>query len=50
MKTKVYIETSVISYLTSKPSRDLIIAAHQQITRDFWENQSKIFKKFSKGF
>ncbi|MBO1346719.1 MAG: hypothetical protein EBE86_004670 [Hormoscilla sp. GUM202] len=28
----VYIETSVISYLTARPSRDLIVAAHQQIT------------------
>lgn len=37
MKT-VYIETSVVSYLTSKPSRDLIIAAHQQITTNWWED------------
>lgn len=37
MKPGVYIETSVVSYLTSRPSRDLIIAAHQQITRDWWE-------------
>ena len=29
---KVYVETSVISYLTAKPSRDLIVAAHQQVT------------------
>ena len=36
MKAKVYIETSVFSYLTSRPSRDLIIAARQQITRDRW--------------
>jgi len=34
MKPRVYIETSVISYLTSRPSRDLIVAANQQITRD----------------
>lgn len=34
----VYIETTVISYLTSRPSRDLIIAAHQQITQDWWNN------------
>jgi len=36
MKPTVYIETSVISYLTSRPSRDLIVAAHQQITQDWW--------------
>lgn len=35
-KTTVYIETSVISYLTAWPSRDLIVAAHQQITADWW--------------
>ena len=32
MKPSVYIESTVISYLTSRPSRDLIVAAHQQIT------------------
>ena len=37
MKSTVYIETSVISYLSAKPSRDLIVAAHQQITIDWWE-------------
>jgi predicted nucleic acid-binding protein len=38
MKSSVYIETSVISYLTAKPSRDLIVVAHQQITNEWWEN------------
>jgi len=33
----VYIETTVVSYLASEPSRDLVIAGHQQITRDWWE-------------
>jgi hypothetical protein len=32
MQTKVYIETTIISYLAARPSRDLIIASHQQIT------------------
>jgi len=32
----VYIETSVISYYTSKPSRDLVIAGRQEITREKW--------------
>jgi len=37
MKPKVYIETSVISYLTARLSKDLIIAGHQQITQEWWE-------------
>jgi len=36
-KAKVYIETSVISYLTAKPSRDIVVSACQQITRDWWD-------------
>lgn len=35
----VYLETSIISYLASRPSRDLIVAAHQQITQDWWETR-----------
>ena len=38
---KVYVETSVISYLTAKPSRDLIVAAHQQVTRDWWSHRKR---------
>ena len=30
----VYIETSLVSYLTARPSRDLLVAAHQQLTED----------------
>jgi len=36
MKPSVYIETTIISYLTAKPSRDLVTAAHQQITTEWW--------------
>jgi len=38
MKSKIYLETTIISYLCSKPSRDLVTAAHQQITFDWWEH------------
>ena len=37
MKPSVYVETSVISYLTARPSRDFVVAAHQQLTADWWE-------------
>ncbi len=33
----VYLETTIIGYLTSRPSRDLIVAAHQQLTCDWWD-------------
>jgi hypothetical protein len=35
----VYLETSFISYLVALPSRDLVIAAHQQITAEWWNTQ-----------
>ena len=35
-KAAVYIKTSVVSYLTATPSRDLITAAHQQLTHAWW--------------
>jgi hypothetical protein len=37
MKKKVYIETSIVSYLTAHPSRDLVIAARQEITHELWQ-------------
>jgi hypothetical protein len=37
MRAKVYIETTIPSYLAARPSRDLLTAARQQITRDWWE-------------
>lgn len=36
MKKSVYIETTVVSYLVARPSRDLIVAARQQSTRELW--------------
>jgi len=39
MKPRVYIETSVLSYLTAFPSRDLVQAAHQQITIEWWNRR-----------
>ncbi len=36
---KVYIETTIPSYITSRLSRDLIIAGNQQLSREWWENE-----------
>jgi len=46
MKKHIYIETTVVSYLTSKPSRDLMVASHQEATRELWEKLSIKYKSF----
>lgn len=40
MKRRIYVETSVISYLTARPSKTIVGAAHQQITLAWWELRS----------
>ena len=39
----VYLETTIPSYLAAHPSRDLIMAAHQQITHEWWLNARERF-------
>jgi predicted nucleic acid-binding protein len=39
----VYLETSFISYLTARPSRTIVGAAHQEITREWWESKRNQF-------
>jgi hypothetical protein len=46
MRLRVYLETTIVSYLTALPSRDLVTAAHQQITRDWWETRRTEFDLF----
>jgi predicted nucleic acid-binding protein len=47
MRGKVYVETSVISYLTARPSRDVIALAHQELTRTWWEHSRIEFELFA---
>nr|VFK64812.1 MAG: PIN domain-containing protein [Candidatus Kentron sp. TC] len=42
----VYVETSVISYLCARPSRDLIIAANQKTTRQWWDEKRSDYDCF----
>ena len=44
MKQRVYLETTIVSYLTARPSRDLILAAHQEVTRQWWERRRQEFE------
>ncbi|MEF8756410.1 MAG: type II toxin-antitoxin system VapC family toxin [Accumulibacter sp.] len=41
MKRKIYVETSVISYLTARPTKTIVGAAHQQITLAWWETRNR---------
>jgi len=46
VKPKVYVETSVISYLTARSSRDIIVIANQQATQEWWHERSEQFDLF----
>ena len=35
----IYLESSVVSYLAARPSRDLVVAGNQQVTREWWETR-----------
>lgn len=46
MVQRVYLETSVITYLTAWPSRDLLVAANQQVTHGWWRKRRREFSLF----
>jgi predicted nucleic acid-binding protein len=45
-RKKVYLETSVISYLTARPSRDIVKLAKQELTREWWRTSRKHFELY----
>ena len=46
-KNTVYIETSIVSYLTARPSNDLLAAAWQKATIDWWDMQRNQFDLYT---
>ena len=42
----MYLETTVVSYLTARPSRNVVLRAHQQITRTWWRTLRSDFDLF----
>src|SRR4051812_40665727 len=39
-KPSVYIETTIIGYLTSWPRKDPLVAGQQKLTREWWDQES----------
>ena len=50
MKPKVYIETSIPSYLAARISNDLRVAANQNTTIEWWETRRPDFELFISEF
>jgi hypothetical protein len=46
MKRSVYIETTIVSYLTSRTSRDVVVAGRQATTADWWNTHRHKFDLF----
>ena len=46
-RQSIYVETSVVSYLVAKPSRDRLIAARQEMTKDWWKIRDRYFLMIS---
>lgn len=47
MSETVYIETSILGYLTARPSRNLVVAANVQITREWWDTRRSDFQLYT---
>lgn len=50
MLPKVYVETSVVSYLTAWPSTDIRVLAKQSVTKDWWASCGGRFELFASLF
>ena len=44
MKARLYLESTVPSYYVARPSKDLVLRAHQAITRKWWKRRLHDFE------
>jgi hypothetical protein len=49
-KLKVYLESSVISFYANRRSKDLVVAAYQEISADWWENELHKYQPYVSQF
>jgi predicted nucleic acid-binding protein len=47
MSETVYIETSILGYLTARPCRDLVVTANIEVTREWWDTRRSAFRLYS---
>lgn len=50
MKQKVYLETTIPSFVTSLPSRDIVIAGKQEVSREWWRDRRELFDLYVASF
>ncbi len=50
MKPSVYLETTIVSLLTARPTRDLVQAAWQQVTQQWWQERREDFSIYASVF
>jgi predicted nucleic acid-binding protein len=46
MKKRVYMETTIVSYFTARPSRDVIVVGHQETTRELWPDLTAKYETY----
>ncbi len=42
----VYVESSVISYITAKPKRDVVVSARQALSIEWWESKRSQYEVY----
>lgn len=50
MKQRVYIETTIVSHLTARPSKDVIMLGQQKLTREWWLRRRQHYDLYTSQF